>query len=1644
MPIFVFFLFFLINFIKQTKSEDRGSYSRNFAQQNNFRMLQSCSQYCEICDVDGTCLKCLDERVFPNCICQIGYYNNAQGKCQPCKQGCLTCTTANDCSAWQNIYTQDATSQNLICNIPSTDGTCQNPNSSALFYYSRFLSDYSTIEVIFNQMINIKSSANFQQQIVSSSTNCDILSSTSQTFYSSFSSKCLIDSLKRNRFLIQLGSKPASYNSQNLLPVPEFDKDSVQIQFNEKQITVTNIYKLENQMRVQNNILNKICYFTQTDQFYKYSESPYFLMQPYIGFYIYKDEILKEVSVISPPQYVGEKFDINTYSDPFGIPGYKISFKNTPNVDATIVISMKCSLFGVSTTTQTKINLSSTQKSPIHQSAIALAGSLFFINSNIQFNYQTKGFTNFQDYSIKFFTVPQVMEPVTKYLVQADSSGSFVFILPQFTIKESKEVVFVAYLYDLNGSVITQTYTAGQFISLQYVPEINQPIPKFNPFSDFWITVDTKKIYLGQSQIISFNYYAQQWYCIDENKNACLSRTGQPFQLQQLGNRMMLPANQMQVNMKYTFYYQFSSIGFEFSKQYQQYVVDTGSTFAIATFSYQFPKQSINLQDVVYIVILIGTDFPYQIGKALYNLEISIGNSEVKKIQSISNQISFISEDYIPNPDYTTPVLNVKYSVYDYYFQQTIPMQDVNTPLAINLNPPSQMAINIDSKTYVGYQDQVIIQCNCPTNLKYQFFYYTNQSDRDFELKNPLHPKRKMLSLEQFEQSTTTILPSGNLVIMILGYDSNQNQFTNVTQALTVTGTAFTQQTYTNLIQNYYAQAQQYKSQNQNLNQILTYQTIMEAIEQYENSNTSPSNINDIKIDILNNMLQAQWFAQINNILSLSGQIIQRLLQSQIQLTQQVFQSATTQIKNRISFIYSQVRLLNAASLNADTIFLFSDNIKISSQIYMQLVNKSINFGKYANDEIVQNTISLMSAYSFLLQINQSPVRLSTPAAFLQIEKYDDITFLYNYYQLVGQNLDSINLSQNYNVLTQQWSNSTYLYRDELSQINQQYLSQVNSTYIPYLQRTYDIKIPTIFTDYSQVVSPSRRRRFLQTTPPSSLPSNFILDFGQVSADERLQCIQRQTTGKWVHSSCETKVIIQNNQRSISCICQTPDATSIIADITGLIENKNLQKIFSEDGLLGLSNLTNWYEYAPIWTIIFLNMVFVILIIYVMALDKLDSKAMQSSSSQNKNSTSDDKLVQKQRMLLIIKQNKLESKLSEELIEAKNKTPSQIKQNYDEIRPTETQNDQELQLLSKRLQDNQNKQENILEQQKSNELNLNLQTENKIQINLETKKDSSVKKLKSSNSVDEEEQNKLEANKSKQLIQTNDNKQNLLNIATTTKNLTNEQLQENQSISNDELSPKNKQMHIVYSKQNSILQESVKSQSIKIKQEELIGKQESALNEKQLKLQMKQEKKLKEKQEKAEKEKQDKIKNEQAKQKLQQYLEKEKPIFGIFAFHQFLSLFFVYYEGQSRLLRLAIYYNKLIWLLTLNSIFGKNLSVVQVIILSIVTTIVLTIVTTIIQMLLSRKKLVKVGLVIIFLFCLFCYYSILVVIAGQDAESANMWIISYLATFILNEFIVGLLISVGMYYGCKKLISKVSNTILELLGAALLLQTFKS
>ncbi|EAS00588.2 transmembrane protein, putative (macronuclear) [Tetrahymena thermophila SB210] len=141
---------------------------------------------------------------------------------------------------------------------------------------------------------------------------------------------------------------------------------------------------------------------------------------------------------------------------------------------------------------------------------------------------------------------------------------------------------------------------------------------------------------------------------------------------------------------------------------------------------------------------------------------------------------------------------------------------------------------------------------------------------------------------------------------------------------------------------------------------------------------------------------------------------------------------------------------------------------------------------------------------------------------------------------------------------------------------------------------------------------------------------------------------------------------------------------------------------------------------------------------------------------------------------------------------------------------------------------------------------------------------------------------------------------------------------------------------------------------------------------------MLQKNKSKQDQKKQQKEEEEKLKLQKAKEKLDEYLKLESSVKGIIAFHIFLSTFIIYDQKFSRAIRFIIYYNKMVWLLALNSVYRVNISLVQIIILSITSTIVLLIVTTILIALLSKKKLKIIGLVITFLFLLFCYYSIFI------------------------------------------------------------------
>ncbi|KAL4479362.1 hypothetical protein ABPG73_019344 [Tetrahymena malaccensis] len=297
---------------------------------------------------------------------------------------------------------------------------------------------------------------------------------------------------------------------------------------------------------------------------------------------------------------------------------------------------------------------------------------------------------------------------------------------------------------------------------------------------------------------------------------------------------------------------------------------------------------------------------------------------------------------------------------------------------------------------------------------------------------------------------------------------------------------------------------------------------------------------------------------------------------------------------------------------------------------------------------IIQEASNTLGGISQIMNINEPQYVIDTVSSQLQTEKLDYATLMQKYFnQTNNSNASASQLSLNYHVHIQTYPTSSKLYRNELSDINQPYKKNATSQeMLSLLQKTYPIKIPSIMTDLK--VS---RARFL-SLQEAQINSTMLIQFGQISDEEKLKCIQRQNDGKWVSDNCKTIVQVINNQKQIFCSCNKPEKTSLIADIDQLFNNKNAQDIFNGNGAQRIMELSNWYKYASIWTIICLNLFLIIIMIVGHKLDKRDTHNFLNTKlgqvDQNTNTYLSEKNSKNQSLFMKIKINNRAESQSQE------------------------------------------------------------------------------------------------------------------------------------------------------------------------------------------------------------------------------------------------------------------------------------------------------------------------------------------------------------------------------------------------------------
>ncbi|EAR87813.3 transmembrane protein, putative (macronuclear) [Tetrahymena thermophila SB210] len=115
---------------------------------------------------------------------------------------------------------------------------------------------------------------------------------------------------------------------------------------------------------------------------------------------------------------------------------------------------------------------------------------------------------------------------------------------------------------------------------------------------------------------------------------------------------------------------------------------------------------------------------------------------------------------------------------------------------------------------------------------------------------------------------------------------------------------------------------------------------------------------------------------------------------------------------------------------------------------------------------------------------------------------------------------------------------------------------------------------------------------------------------------ERLACYTKNKN-QWTQSGCKLVFNSKNNQ--YTCFCESLGPTTIANDLQALIQNKNLQTAFSEQGFENISHFSDFYKYIAFWLIVCKTIGFILLYIKGNHLDKKFIKYQNKQVTSNFN-----------------------------------------------------------------------------------------------------------------------------------------------------------------------------------------------------------------------------------------------------------------------------------------------------------------------------------------------------------------------------------------------------------------------------------------
>ncbi|EAR96177.2 REJ domain protein (macronuclear) [Tetrahymena thermophila SB210] len=596
----------------------------------------------------------------------------------------------------------------------------------------------------------------------------------------------------------------------------------------------------------------------------------------------------------------------------------------------------------------------------------------------------------------------------------------------------------------------------------------------------------------------------------------------------------------------------------------------------------QQQNQKINLNQELNFIIQydsnISSDILSYAGALLYK------NKIVGAIKFDYFQVKFRIWNYFQNIDPSVPTVQVRFSVYN----PSYVMPSLATISLLINTPPKNCILSITPNQGVALQTIFSIKfSDCvdeDSPLTYQFFYYNSQADYEQELDSPWNISRRQIKDQATSYVMNTTLPQGSLVIMSQVMDS-QLGITNSTQIVQVSGQNETEDNYFQLVDQLLKSALQ-NSQSYN-DQIVSLSIIGEDLSKNKQFQTSQK-INDLKAQLISNLQEKSFqLPQFSLLSTYANKVIAQLQQTLTDSKEDQKSSIYNQLQKIIKNTQLSITNNNSSSLQQNN-DIHTQNLIDSFKILNSTVNQGssmLDFEHYNNISFqIGNMLSnstLPNQGSLILEGNLSSI-LSDTITQKNIYRY----------ALPFNDSDSQNSTNQFNIVRNTYQQNIY----ENTTNFQEYVKQYQNISSNFQYSKNKVITTTINSTGSKSLINNSRVAFQFNNAVSSKKYN-------------MTCLQ-QNDVKWSKKDCS---ILKSDDNNFLCLCISQSPTTIIEDIDDMfLQNKNLDTVLGEQGILNILKFKQFYLYASFWVLSTFTALEIFLLILGKYLDRKTRKKIMS------------------------------------------------------------------------------------------------------------------------------------------------------------------------------------------------------------------------------------------------------------------------------------------------------------------------------------------------------------------------------------------------------------------------------------------------